>query len=176
MVVAGERPDLVRALVLVDVLPKMVQSGADRITDFMAQGVGGFSSVEEAGRSVQAYNPHRPPPASFDGLRRNLRLRDDGRWYWHWDPAFLSLGGELAAGERLARVEQAAGRIVAPTLVVRGVKSDVLSDEGVADFLVRVPHGRVVTAGAGHMVVGDDNSVFANEVLPFLEDVNRAAS
>ena len=27
---------------------------------------------------------------NLDGLRKNVRQHDDGRWYWHWDPEFIS--------------------------------------------------------------------------------------
>jgi len=168
MVLAGSEPDTVRGLVLVDVAPLMEQTGTDRITAFMAAGVDGFQSVEEAGLSVQAYNPHRPPSVSWEGLRKNLRLRDDGRWYWHWDPAFLALGSEPAAGERFEAVAAAAASISVPTMLVRGSKSDVVTARGVDDFLGRVPHARVVQVSAGHMVVGDDNSVFTEEIETFL--------
>ena len=50
----------------------------------------GFGSLEEVADAVQEYNPHRPRPDNLDGLRKNVRRRDDGRWYWHWDPAFMS--------------------------------------------------------------------------------------
>ena len=32
--------------------------------------------------------PQRARPKGTEGLARNLRLRD-GRYYWHWDPAFF---------------------------------------------------------------------------------------
>ncbi|NGP07409.1 alpha/beta hydrolase [Rhodococcus sp. 14C212] len=172
MVVAGEHPECVRALVLIDALPKMERVGASRIAEFMASGRDGFASLEEAGRAVSAYNPHRPPLISYEGLHKNMRQDKDGRWYWHWDPAFLAFGTEPAAGERAGKVSRAVDHIGAPTVLVRGRFSDVLSDQGVADFLNRLPSARVVEAGAGHMVVGDDNSVFAAAVLDFLDEVD----
>jgi hypothetical protein len=39
--------------------------------------------------------PQRARPKDTTGLSRNLRLRN-GRYYWHWDPAFfLQMAGEL---------------------------------------------------------------------------------
>ena len=43
----------------------------------------------EAADAVAAYLPHRAKPRSAEGLKKNLRLRDS-RWFWHWDPAFLT--------------------------------------------------------------------------------------
>ena len=47
--------------------------------------------------AIAAYNPHRKRPTNLEGLRKNVRLHDDGRWYWHWDPAFMRLGERPSA-------------------------------------------------------------------------------
>src|SRR5262249_62192749 len=78
------------ALVLVDVTPRFDPAGAMKIQNFMrARAEEGFASVDEAADAVAEYLPHRPRPASTEGLRKNLRLHDDGRWRWHWDPRFF---------------------------------------------------------------------------------------
>ena len=57
------------------------------------------------------------------------------------------------------------GPIVTSTLIVRGAQSDVVSDEGMADALRRMPTARAAdVATAGHMVAGDLNEV-ARELL-----------
>ena len=82
-------PETVKKLVLVDVVPRYEKDGSARIRDFMFSHVHGFESLEEAADAVAEYLPHRRKPRSPEGLKKNLRLRD-GRWYWHWDPAFLT--------------------------------------------------------------------------------------
>ena len=58
-----------------------------------------------------------------------------------------------------------------PTLLVRGKLSDVVTEEGAKDFLVRVPHAKFAdVSGAAHMVAGDQNDVFSNAVIGFLEN------
>ena len=47
-----------------------------------------------------ADDPHRPRPSNLDGLRKNVRQWDDGRWHWHWDPAFLSVRDEPSRATR----------------------------------------------------------------------------
>ena len=57
-----------------------------------------------------------------------------------------------------------------PTLLVRGKLSDVVTEEGVKDFLAKVPHAKLAdVSGAAHMVAGDQNDVFSNAVIEFLE-------
>src|ERR1700728_3626810 len=88
---AGEAQEpAVRALVLVDVTPQVDPEGRARIIGFMRDRPEGFASVEEAADAIAAYLPHRPRPKDLSGLHRNLRLRPDGRWDWHWDPRFFA--------------------------------------------------------------------------------------
>jgi len=56
-----------------------------------------------------------------------------------------------------------------PMLLVRGQMSDLVSQERADEFLVRFPQVEFVDVrGAGHMVAGDRNDVFAAAVLDFL--------
>ena len=85
LTVAGESPEPpTRALVLVDVTPKVDAGGRARIIGFMRDRPEGFASIQEPA-DITGYLPHRPRPRDLSGLHRNLRRRADGRWYWHWD-------------------------------------------------------------------------------------------
>jgi pimeloyl-ACP methyl ester carboxylesterase len=161
--------ELVTKLVLVDVVPRFEKDGSARIRDFMFSGIDGFDSLEEAADAVAAYLPHRAKPRSPEGLKKNLRLRD-GRWYWHWDPAFLTKP-EDDPFVRMDMLEQAAINLDVPILLIRGKLSDVVSAEGVQDFLTKVPHAEFVELrDAGHTAAGDDNDAFSEVVVEF---VNR---
>lgn len=160
------------ALVLVDIVPRMEEAGVRHVNAFMtARMTEGFASVEEAAEHVAAYLPFRKRPPTVDGLRKNLRQRPDGRWYWHWDPAFAT-GPRSPAVERAQIVdvlEEAARRLTIPTLLVRGGASDIVSQASADAFLALVPHARLIdVSGAGHMVAGDKNDVFADAIIDFL--------
>ena len=112
----GEHPDetVARALVLVDVAPRIEEAGRDahrRVHDG-AHGDRIRRSLDEVADAIQRYNPHRPRPTNLGGLEKNLRQRDDGRWYWHWDPAFITgrLGGPDETRVVARRSGAAAGR------------------------------------------------------------------
>jgi len=157
------------ALVLVDVVPRVDPVGAQKITSFMSGRLDGFASLEEASEAVAAYNPHRPRPKDPSGLMKNLRWRD-GRLHWHWDPKFVNrtqpVEPPLMAEVLLADAE----RIRQPTLLVRGMQSDIVSEAGVAEFREHIPGLEVFdVAGAGHMVAGDRNDAFNVGVLGFLQ-------
>jgi pimeloyl-ACP methyl ester carboxylesterase len=177
----GEHTDekVARALVLVDVAPRMEEQGRMRIGTFMMEHMeSGFGSLDEVADAIQRYNPHRPRPSDLGGLAKNLRERE-GRWYWHWDPEFI--GGRLGGADETraslvdpARLKLAAAALTVPTLLVRGRVSDLLSEEGARELLELVPHAQMVdVAGAGHMVAGDRNDLFNEAVVTFLESVRE---
>lgn len=178
LVAVGEssNPELLaRAIVLVDVAHRLQAEGRDRIGAFMTGQMDGFASLEEAADAIAAYNPNRPRPTDLSGLAKNLRQRDDGRWVWHWDPNFV-LGKFGSADETRSsvvepnRLERSVDELRLPTLLVRGRKSDLLSEEDAQDFLDRVPQAEFAdVAGAGHMVAGDRNEIFNRAILDFLD-------
>jgi pimeloyl-ACP methyl ester carboxylesterase len=165
------------ALVLVDVAPTLEPGGVARIRDFMHEHIDtGFASLDEVADAIQAYNPHRPRPTNLAGLEKNVRLRN-GRWYWHWDPAFM-LGRHSESDEtriedfkkRSGDLEAAARSLTIPTLLIRGRQSDLLSEEGAQRFLELAPNAEFIdVADAGHMVAGDRNDLFTDAVVAFLE-------
>jgi pimeloyl-ACP methyl ester carboxylesterase len=160
-------PDRVTRLVLVDVVPRFEKNGSARIREFMFSGLHGFGSLEEAADAVAAYLPYRTRPRSPEGLKKNLRLRD-GRWYWHWDPAFMTKPGDDPQ-LRTEKFEQAAADLTIPVLLIRGKLSDVVSPEGVRHFLDTVPNAEFVElSDAGHTAAGDDNDAFSNVVVTFV--------
>ncbi len=168
----GDQP-IASALVLVDVAPRLEPEGVARIGDFMLGHLDGFASLEDVADAVAAYNPHRPRPSDLSGLRKNVRRHDDGRWYWHWDPRFMTPGriDEPRSIRNEGRLEDAARALTLPVLLVRGRQSDVLSEAGARHLQALVPHARSVdVAGAGHMVAGDRNDVFNDAVVAFLEE------
>jgi pimeloyl-ACP methyl ester carboxylesterase len=175
MLLAGElSPGIASAVVLVDIVPNMDPSGAMRVHAFMAGRVlSGFDSLDEVADMIAEYNPHRPRPTDLDGLRTNLRQRGD-RWYWHWDPQFISGNAahpptEVIDTDRLYAAIEAILRSGVPMLLVRGQMSDLVSQERADEFLARFPQVEFVdVCGAGHMVAGDRNDLFAGAVLHFL--------
>lgn len=160
-------PAVVTKLILVDVVPRFEKSGSARIRDFMFSHVHGFDSLEEAADAVAAYLPHRTRPRSPEGLKKNLRHRH-GRWYWHWDPKLLTKP-EDDPHLRAEKLETAAIGLRIPILLIRGKLSDVVSVDGVKDFLDKVPSAEFVElSDAGHTAAGDDNDAFTDAVVQFV--------
>jgi peroxiredoxin len=158
-------------LVLVDITPKTNVEGIERIKRFMQSGFDGFDTLDEAAAAIAAYTPERKRPVNPSGLRKVLRERH-GRWYWHWDPQVISQDRTEVVPDRLiGLLDVALENVHVPTMLVRGVLSDVVTQDSVDDFLTRIPSATVVdVAGAAHMIAGDRNDAFADAVVAFLED------
>jgi pimeloyl-ACP methyl ester carboxylesterase len=171
LLVAGAHPDPVAAvLVLVDVVPRIDTDGAAKIRSFMSSGAKGFGTLQEASDAVAAYNPHRPRPKSNAGLMKNLRLRIDGRLYWHWDPRVLQQVRHAEPPLFADRLNTAAEQVRIPTLLVRGLESDIVAEAAVTDFRAHLPQLQVFdVSGAGHMVAGDKNDAFNQGVFEFMQ-------
>jgi pimeloyl-ACP methyl ester carboxylesterase len=177
LVAAGEHPGVAAGLVLVDVVVDVEPAGVARILNFLRDHRDGFASLEEVAEAIEAYNPVRKRARNLDGLRKNVRQRGDGRWYWHWDPEFIAIDDEPQRRVDRERLRRAAADLTIPTLLVRGLQSDVVSDAGLASMQRLVPQAQVVQVPrAGHMVAGDDNDVFADRLSGFLSEVYELPS
>ena len=167
LIAVGEREVDAAVLVLVDIGPKIEPEGVSRIRAFMTQKPEGFDSLEEIAEAISRYQPHRARPKNLGGLAKNVRLDDNGKYRWHWDPRFLA--SRMQLDERQKRLEASARTLTIPTLLVRGGLSDLLSEEGAQHFLKLCPHAEYANvAKAAHMVAGDRNDIFSKAVIEFL--------
>ena len=151
----------------------------------MAAHPDGFDSLDAASAIIAEYTG-RPRPPTPDGLRQVLAHGSDGRWRWRWDVRFLEgradmiIGGDIEALREIQvreRLHEGARRIKVPALVVRGAESDLVSTEGVREFVDAVPGAQYVdVADAGHMVAGDQNDTFTAAVLTFLSEVRTGTT
>jgi pimeloyl-ACP methyl ester carboxylesterase len=155
------------ALVLVDIAHRVEPDGVKKIRAFMGQKPDGFDTLEEVADAISSYQPHRKRKTNLEGLAKNLRLGDNGKYRWHWDPKFHA--GIRDVDLRQQRMEACARNLSLPTLLVRGGLSDILSEDGAREFLALCPRAEYVNVtDAGHMVAGDRNDIFANGVIEFL--------
>ena len=83
-----------------------------------------FASFEEALKRAIAYNPGRSVRSLRRGVIHNAKEMPDGTWEWRWDPR--QRDNRDYAPEAL---EAALARFTGPILLVRGGRSDIVSDE-----------------------------------------------
>lgn len=167
---------LVRKLVLNDVGPAIQPAALVRIGSYLGQPAF-FESLDEAADALwaisQGFGPHsredwlaltRPQlvPHTQDGVQG---------FKPHYDPAialpFKAVTPELAAAGEAA-LWQAYDRIAAPTLLIRGAQSDLLSLETARAMAERGPKARLVELpGVGHAptLVAADQRRYVREFL-----------
>lgn len=164
--VAAVAPDLVRRLVLVDILPALQAQHARHITDFI-DGPVTFPSFDELLERTKQFNPTRSESSLRRGILHNALQLDDGSWVWRhqrWrleaadtatsTPAAVRPSADGSVGEDAWALVD---RIEVPLLLCRGLRQDsVLRDEDEAELRRRKP-GAVVRhfADAGHSIQGD---------------------
>ena len=78
-----EAPELVRKLVLVDVVPGITGARAKHIVDFVS-GPPTFASLDELLEHTALFNPTRSTSSLRRGILHNAEQQDDGTWVWRW--------------------------------------------------------------------------------------------
>jgi pimeloyl-ACP methyl ester carboxylesterase len=168
---AAAAPDLVRAVVLVDVLPGITATRARHISDFI-DGPPTFPSFDHLLQRTMTANPTRSESSLRRGILHNAVQLEDGTWQWRW--ARHRKAGErrqVSADGRLHNDLWAdLARIQVPLVLVRGLRPDsVLGDDDEARLVARVAHAQVVhVAEAGHSVQGDAPVQLARIIADFV--------
>jgi pimeloyl-ACP methyl ester carboxylesterase len=152
MTYAGAHPDRLAGLVINDIGPDP-ESGTQRITQTVGERPASFTTLDDAmayRRSVSTIVASRTEDAQRELALGVLRPGPDGAWRWKMDPAYITQRVQKGPPTR-PDLWPALARIHAPTLVVWGADSDVLSEKQARRMVETLPKGKLVTArGVGH--------------------------
>jgi pimeloyl-ACP methyl ester carboxylesterase len=161
-------PELVRKIVLVDVLPGIKAQRARRITDFV-NGPATFASLDDLLERTARFNPARSRSSLRRGILHNAEQQPDGTWVWRWarhrsaaaqgGPGSASSTEEAspAPGMRYGPLWEELSSVTVPLLLARGMRADsVLDDDDERELLRRLPSAQVIhVVEAGHSLQGD---------------------
>jgi pimeloyl-ACP methyl ester carboxylesterase len=166
MALAAQRPDLVRAMVLVDVTPGVNHEKAAQIVAFV-DGPESFPDFEELLARTKEFNPTRTESSLRRGILHNALQREDGSWVWRYRRFIDRASAEGLDASGLWDVVSAS---TMPLMLVRGMRpQSVVTDEDEAELLRRRPDARVEhVEEAGHSVQGDDPLTLARLLDDFL--------
>jgi pimeloyl-ACP methyl ester carboxylesterase len=172
---AGLAPELVRALVLVDVTPGVTGAKAKAITDFV-RGPASFGSFDDILARTIEHNPTRTVSSLRRGILHNAVQQEDGSWVWRYrrhDPD-APVDAEEAPVEgtaiEYASLWEVLGAVDVPVLLVRGMRpQSVVDDDDEAELVRRLPSAQVVRIDeAGHSVQGDTPVELAGVIDAFV--------
>jgi len=162
LALAVAHPDLVDALIAVDIGPRVPRLSEPQIAAGLQRLQREFDTVGDAIASALEDNPRAAPEMIERRVLHNLKPTADGRWTHkhsadvalHWKPADLT---------------DSLGEIRCPTLLVRGGESDVLPAEVAESMTAAIPNaGLAVIGGAGHSVPQDAPAEFEAAARGFL--------
>lgn len=162
--------DAVARLAMVDAVPRSRPEGITNVARAMLVPADGFASPAEA--AIQLAQVRGGTLASGTGarLQRNMRQDEAGRWHWHWDAGYRDPRHRIGLGAGSEYLEAQALAVRVPTLLAWCEYSEVVDAEGVAALRVLLPQLEVeIIAGARHTLVGDQNDIFADALIHFLE-------
>lgn len=154
MRLAVHAPELVPALVMVDVTPSAPErheqmTRAQMGAVALVRGERTFPSFEAMVDAAVAASPQRSRESLQRGVFHNTKQLDDGTWTWRYD-AFRK-------GEGFAGLWDDVPSLHTPTTLVRGAQSFFVDDQDAAEFARSAPgfQGVIVVPDAGHSVQGD---------------------
>lgn len=150
MIIAATRPDLIRKLVLNDIGPYLPLAGLQRIAQYVGRDQH-FSNLAEAERYCRATYADFAISADEDWRRFTLstiREKDSGGFHLHYDVRIAEVFGMVREDIDLWPVYE---KVAAPTLLLRGARSDLLRADEAQKMTLRGPKAQLVTfMGCGH--------------------------
>ncbi|MCL4243359.1 MAG: alpha/beta hydrolase [Dehalococcoidia bacterium] len=166
LVYAAGRPSRLRRLVIVDIGPDMVPPGYTFIErEVRPHDV--FATPKEAIETVRSHSPRADAAELVHRVRNNLLRLADGRWTWRHDPATANTRPPGTNEAIWARWRS----IVAPTLLVRGDLSGLLSEESAQRMVREHSDCRLVEiAEAGHSVPLEQPKRLLSAIQSFLSE------
>jgi pimeloyl-ACP methyl ester carboxylesterase len=171
---ARQAPELVRKVILVDVLPGIKDERAEHILDFM-KGPPTFDSLDDLLDWTATFNPTRSLSSLRRGILHNAEQQGDGTWMWRWARhrrQFPSSGseGEGTVGVLNEHLWDSLSLMTSPLLLARGMRDDsVVDDEDEEELRRRLSTAKIVHFdGAGHSIQGDSPLELAALIQDFV--------
>jgi pimeloyl-ACP methyl ester carboxylesterase len=169
LALAAHAPDLVPAIVLVDITPGVDEGKAADIIAFV-NGPESFDSFDDLLARTIAFNPTRTESSLRRGILHNAEQREDGSWVWRYARHRI---GDAAPGQQapdFGPLWDALSGYGGPVMLVRGMRpQSVVNDADEAEVLRRRPDARIEhVAEAGHSVQGDTPVELAELIADFV--------
>ncbi len=153
---ASEYPDRVEKLVMVDVGAEADQRGIDRIRDEIVAVPEEFASFEAVFEYMSAQNRFAPEPVLRRRLTYATRKLDSGKIGWQYD-LVIREQVRKGTGPQPPDMWPMLPSVKCPTLIVRGMETDLLTPEVTRRMLDTLPDGHLAEVPRAAHVVFEDN-------------------
>jgi pimeloyl-ACP methyl ester carboxylesterase len=164
-VIAGDLPDLVKAVIVEDVGPERPESVSNRRAGRMAAEEAGFTNEAELLAHIKPRYPLTSEVILRHFVRHGSMRNREGRVVWKRDPAILN-------GFVPTELWESVRRIRAPVIYILGGASVIVPPETQAQLRATLPDVEIVTMpGLGHYPSDEDPEAFLAIVDRFLERV-----
>ena len=152
MMIAAMADSPIRRLVINDVGPEVSRAGLMRIAGYAGLAAD-FDDFEQAVDYVEkvsaSFGPHSRD--EWRELTRHIVVQKDGRWVLHYDPGIGQATRDAMAQTATPDLWPLWQAVKAPTLVLRGAESDILTAETAQRMTMEGPRAALVEfAGVGH--------------------------
>ena len=155
------RPDLVRALIIVDIAPRTYRPHHDEVLDALRSV--DFSLAKERSQVEEQLARSIASPVVRQFLMKSLGRGEDGQFFWKMNLPVL----ERSYPEILRGVS-GPGVYEGPALFIRGARSGYVTNDDLLPIQDSFPRAQVVTLDCGHWVHAEQPELFARTVLEFL--------
>jgi esterase len=159
---AARNADRVRGLVIVDASPEPLAEGSTRAAKLLTDRPERFGSREEARAYIGRTSPGYRDEVYENRVEFAFRS-DGGAFVWRSDPQ--ALRKIIAARDSPAERWDLLEAIACPTLVVRGTRSNVLSEEIARRITSALADGRLMELDTGHNVALERPRELADAVV-----------
>jgi esterase len=169
MVFAARHPSMVNRLIIVDIGPEGDPQGSARIKREIVAAQEEYASFEELFEAQQKANPLLSPEVLRRRLIYQTKALPDGKIGWRYD---VEIRRQWREDRRPSQEElwPAIATIPCPTLIVRGMETDVLPLQVAQRMLQVMPKAQLAQVErAAHMVMEENPEGFLRVVRDFLK-------
>lgn len=165
---ASQHTDKLFKLGIIDIGPKIDSLGSQRIGDEMAKGPTEFKSFQEIIEHLKTSSPFASEDTLIRRAQYATKLTDSSTYIWTYDPAIRD---QRKTGSNIEQLDlwDSILNITCPTMIFRGLQSDILSEEVANQMTTHMSNAKTVGIDkATHTVFEDNPSSFIKELIEFL--------
>lgn len=173
---AAEHPDVVNALIVIEVAPEVLRTGIETVRRVIATGAE-FATFDDVVDAFRRYYPYATTEQLERRARASVTPTEDGAYAWAFDPVFRDATQrppEPDPGQRrLANLWDSVEHVQCPVMIVTGSETDMVTPEAIQRLHRRILGSRrSLIEEAGHAVPTDQPAALAQHIREFLQSLS----